>query len=81
MTWPVKTFLLILAIASVLAGCGGGSNSSSDVQTQVRVVNVSPGTGNIKVALAGVVTTSSVPYHDATGYLFVASGTPEFTVF
>jgi hypothetical protein len=47
----------------------------------VRLVNVSPGTYDVKVTLAGVVTTSSLPYHGATGYVTVASGTPEFTVY
>lgn len=82
MTRSLKTILSILAIASVLTDCGGGSSSSgSDVKTLVRLVNVSPGTGNVKVALAGVVATSSLPYHDASGYLDVASGTPELTVY
>jgi len=76
-----RTILSIVALG-VLAGCGGGSSSSnSDVKTLVRLVNVSPGTGNVKVALAGVFATSSLAYRDATGYVSVASGTPELTVY
>jgi hypothetical protein len=78
----MKTLLSMLAVAAVLAGCGGGSSSSSsNVNTLVRLVNVSPATDNVKVTLAGVVATSSLAYHDATGYVSVASGTPELTVY
>lgn len=80
MTGIARNVLLIVALG-VLAGCGGGSSSSSDVQTLVRVVNVSPATGIVKVSLAGVVTTNALPYHEATAYLPVASGTPELTVY
>jgi len=80
MTGIARTLLSILLLG-MLAGCGGGSSSSSDVQTLVRVVNVSPGTGIVKVTLAGVVTTSALPYHEATAYIPVASGTPELTVY
>jgi len=75
-----KTILSILALG-VLAGCGGGSSSSSDVKTQLRIVNVSPGTGIVKVSLAGVVATDSLLFHAATPYLSVATGSPEFTVY
>ena len=75
-----RTILSIVALGA-LAGCGGGSSSTSDVKTLVRLVNVSPSTGIVKVALAGVVATSSLAYHDATGYINVASGTPELSVY
>jgi len=75
-----KAILLIVALG-VLAACGGGSSSSSDVKTQLRIVNVSPATGIVKVSLAGIVAADSLPFHAATAYVSIASGSPEFTVF
>jgi len=75
-----RAILLIVALG-VLAACGGGSSSSSDVKTQLRIVNVSPATGIVKVSLAGIVAADSLPFHAATAYVSIASGSPEFTVF
>lgn len=60
----------------LIAGCGGGSSSTT---ARIRSVNLSPNGGTVGVLVNGAVNGGDLNFSEASPYNFIGQGTPSFS--